>query len=431
MQRFGQINLSRAVMGLSSALDLVSRNLSRHHLQTTTIAAFLGQALGLSSIERSHLGIASALHDIGAIAFNRECELFADESQLTHHAEIGWMLLKSFPPFAVAADIVRYHHTAWIAREEVWACHERVKLMSQIVHLADRVAVQIKPDVFILAQSETISRTIVNSPAGRFSPEVVAAFAEVASRDSFWLEAVHSSLPPMECHEGGGNVWTGQIDSNLLVQLSELFRMIIDFRSKHTATHSKSVAAVAETLARRIGFSGYSCSMMHVAGNLHDLGKLAVPVAILDKPSGLSVEERAIVRSHPYFTRQILQRIGGLDEIVEWAASHHEHLDGTGYPSRITDSTLSLGAKIVATADIFSALSEDRPYRLPMTHQKVMEVMRTMEKDRQLDPFVLRLVEENFEELNSVRHEAAISGALEFKKLRAAAAVVYNIPGLD
>lgn len=421
-----QINLSRAVMGLSSALDLVSRNLSRHHLQTTTITGFLGQALGLSGVERSHLGIASALHDIGAIAFNRECELFADESKLTDHAEIGWMLLKSFPPFAAAAEIVRYHHTAWIARDEAWDCHERVKLMSQIVHLADRVAVQIKPEIFILGQNEAISQSIIQSPPGRFAPEVIAAFREIACRDSFWLETAHASHPQMEFSAGNGCAWTGQIDSNLLLQLSELFRMIIDFRSKHTATHSKSVAAVAETLARLIGFSGYSCSMMHVAGNLHDLGKLAVPVAILDKPAGLSAEERALVRSHPYYTRQILQRIGGLDEMVEWAASHHEHLDGTGYPCRITEETLSLGARIVATADIFSALGENRPYRPAMSRQEILALMRTMGQNRQLDPIVLCLVEQNFDELSSVRHEAAISGELEFKKLRAAAAVFHN-----
>lgn len=424
MQRLGHIDLSRAVLGLSSALDLVSRNLVRHHLQTTAIAGFIGQNLGLSDAERSHLGIAAALHDIGAIALNRECELFADESRMTHHAEIGWLLLKSFPPFATAAEIVRYHHTAWGAQDDVRAGDERIRLLSQIVHLSDRVAIQIQPDAFILSQNEAITASIVHSPPGLFAPAVVDAFRQESLRDAFWLDTVHSSLPKLGVHPEGGCAWSAKIDYKLLFQLSELFRMIIDFRSKHTATHSKSVAAVAERLARLIGFSGYSCAMIHVAGNLHDLGKLAVPVAILDKPSGLTSAELAVVRSHPYYTRQILERIGGLDEVVDWASAHHEHLDGSGYPYRATEESLPLGSRIVAAADIFSALKEDRSYRPAMTRESTLEIMATMAQARQLDPFVFHLLEQNYDQLDSARREAAVIGELEFKQLRDAAAAI-------
>lgn len=410
---------SHAVLGLSSALDLVSPSLVRHHVQTTTIAGFLGAALGLTALEQSQLGIAAALHDIGAISLNREVELFSDESDLTEHAEIGWLLLRSFPPFAVPAVIVRHHHTPWRAAAALWQCDSRVRLLSQIVHLADRAAVLIRPERFILAQSREIVAAIERGRGELFAPEVVDAFVREAERDVFWLEAVHAELPRLG-RPADAPGWSVRLDPAPLLQLSELFRMIIDFRCQHTATHSKTVAAVGETLARKVGFSGQGCAMIHVAGNLHDLGKLAVPVAILEKPGALTPEEHAVIRCHPYHTRKILDRIGGLDEISSWASAHHEHLDGGGYPSRMTEEHLPLGARIVAIADIFSALNEDRSYRRGLQRHEVLPLMRAMAAARQIDPFIFSLIERDYDELSAVRSTAAEISTAEFNQVRGA-----------
>jgi len=113
MIKHPHIRLSSVIMGLSSALDLVSSKLVHHHRQTTCIAGRIADSMGLSDEEKSHLGIAAALHDIGAIALNLEFELFQDGGQLNRHAEIGYLLLKKFPPFSEAARIIRHHHRLW------------------------------------------------------------------------------------------------------------------------------------------------------------------------------------------------------------------------------------------------------------------------------------------------------------------------------
>lgn len=414
------IYFSHAVLGLSSALDLVNSRLVRHHAQTTTIAALLGKALGLSGDAQSHLCIGAALHDIGAISLNREFELFAEESNLVQHAEVGWLLLQSFPPFAEAARLVRHHHTPWRHADALREDDPQRHLLSGVIHLADRVAVQMHPDRCILAQRHEIVRAIAVERGTLFAPELVDLFLAEASRDVFWLEAAHATYPQLG--EGSDTaLWATPLDNDVLRQLSELFRMIIDFRCKHTATHSKTVAAVAEAMARKIGFSGHACAMMHVAGNLHDLGKLAVPVAILEKPGPLTLEEQAVIRSHPFYTRQILDRIGGLDEVSAWAGSHHEHLDGSGYPARLNEEHISLGARIVAAADVFAALNEDRSYRAGLTRHETLAIMRTMTTERKLDPFLFSLIERDYAELETIRSAAADSGAREFERLRMAA----------
>lgn len=415
------ISLRHAACGLSAALDLVSPELVRHHIQTATICSFLGKALGLTEPERGQLEVAAALHDIGAIALNRESDLFTEESAAAHHAEVGALLLRTFEPFAVAAEVVRYHHTPWT---ELSGVHDadRTHLMAQVLHLADRTAIRIRPTEFILSQVARIVQELTPGRGVSFSPQVFDTFASEAKRDVFWLETVTATYPRVG--EAAGLGPASRADDPALRQLSELFRMVIDFRSKHTATHSRSVAAVAERIARMIGFSARACAMIHVAGNLHDLGKLAVPAAILDKPGKLTPEELAIVRSHPFYTGKVLERIPGFDDISQWAALHHEAHDGSGYPWRASAEQIPLGARIVALADIFSALAEPRSYRPGLPREEILRLMREMAASRKLDPFLLSVFEQNLEELDACRLEAIAISEREFEALRASAAEV-------
>jgi HD-GYP domain-containing protein (c-di-GMP phosphodiesterase class II) len=294
--------------------------------------------------------------------------------------------------------------------------------MSHVLQLADRVAIRIRPDEFVLSQVSRIEREIVPGRGRQFAPDVVDAFVTESRRDVFWLETATATFPRADQTATIGPV--AKADDPALRQLSELFRMVIDFRSKHTATHSRSVAAIAERVAQLIGFSSRACAMIHVAGNLHDLGKLAVPAAILDKPGKLTPEELAIVRSHPYYTGKVLERIAGFDEIAQWAALHHENHDGSGYPWRVGADQIPLGARIVALADTFSALAEPRSYRPGLPREEILRLMREMAAARKLDPFLLSVFEQNLEELDRCRLEAISVSEREFQAMRAAAAEI-------
>jgi putative nucleotidyltransferase with HDIG domain len=135
------------------------------------------------------------------------------------------------------------------------------------------------------------------------------------------------------------------------------------------------VAEVARELASALGLPRARRELVWRAALLHDLGKLGVPNTILDKPGKLTEEEFALVKEHPRLSREILARIEPFQEMAEIAGAHHERLNGTGYPDQLREPDLSLEAKLVAVADFYRALVEDRPYRRGMSHPEAMAVL--------------------------------------------------------
>jgi HD-GYP domain-containing protein (c-di-GMP phosphodiesterase class II) len=136
---------------------------------------------------------------------------------------------------------------------------------------------------------------------------------------------------------------------------------------------------------------------IHRAALLHDLGKLSVSNSILDKPGKLDEEEWKRVQDHPKLSQQILERIPSFGDIARIAGRHHEKLDGSGYPDHLTSKQLSLDDRIVAVADIYGALSEDRPYRAGLDPEEILAILRK-ESPSKLDPDVLEALEQFMEE---------------------------------
>jgi len=201
-------------------------------------------------------------------------------------------------------------------------------------------------------------------------------------------------------------------------KFANMFSHIVDFRSPFTATHSSGVTAVTEYLSKMMGFSDNEVFMMKIAGYLHDLGKLAVPVEILDKSAGLDTSEFRIVKSHSYHTYRILENITNLETINSWAAFHHETLDGNGYPFHLKEGELSLGARIMAIADILTAITEDRPYRKGMGKKDSFDVLDDMAKNNKIDPHILAVAKENFEEISIEREKAENITSIDYQEYR-------------
>jgi putative nucleotidyltransferase with HDIG domain len=159
-----------------------------------------------------------------------------------------------------------------------------------------------------------------------------------------------------------------------LVQLSKIFSHIIDFRSKFTAKHSAGVAKTAERLAELVGFSPMECRMMLVAGYLHDLGKLAISDEVLEKPAKLTIDEYNEIRAHTYYTYRLLEPIAEMKTINEWAAFHHEKLNGKGYPFHLAGTTYLWAHGLWRWRMCFTAVTESRPYRKSMPKEEIISV---------------------------------------------------------
>jgi HD-GYP domain-containing protein (c-di-GMP phosphodiesterase class II) len=149
-----------------------------------------------------------------------------------------------------------------------------------------------------------------------------------------------------------------------------------------------------------ICFGAYrSFGHQRIAGHLHDLGKMVIPTSILEKPDCLTTEEYAVIKQHTYWTYEVLKSINGMDAIAEWAAWHHERLDGSGYPFHIDGDRISSGARIMAVADTFTAMTEDRPYRPGMDKSSAIGVLKRQSKRHALDAVVVRQVIQNYEDI--------------------------------
>jgi HD-GYP domain-containing protein (c-di-GMP phosphodiesterase class II) len=168
------------------------------------------------------------------------------------------------------------------------------------------------------------------------------------------------------------------MDLGQLSDISTVFAAIIDKKSAFTRRHSFGLADNTVKIASIYGFDAQKTERLRIAGLLHDLGKLAVPNHILDKPGKLTQEEYSIIKSHTYYTRLVLEKIDGINDICDWASNHHETLRGTGYPEAIDSSNLSLESRIIAVCDIYQALTEERPYRLGMSKDKAFSIIKDM-----------------------------------------------------
>lgn len=412
-----QIPLRDLVISLTNTVDLVSPILVNHHKKVAFISYCLAEEMGLTGKQRNDLLLAGALHDIGGLSLQDRIDVLSFESLNPHyHSENGYALLNMFQPFKHIADIVRFHHVPWNEGRGAEFRGREVPLGSHILHLADRIAVLINRRKEILGQVEGITAAIQDKTGKMFHPQLVEVYRSLAGKEAFWLDlASNNFIPSLKKYQ---SLNLDDINLNMygILDLSQFFAKIIDFRSSFTANHSSGVAASAEALARLTGFTEQECLMMKVAGFLHDLGKLAVPTEILEKPGKLNKEELNVVRSHTFYTYQTLKPITELETINKWASFHHERLDGSGYPFHLSGEQLCLGSRIMAVADVFTAITEDRPYRKGMDRNKSLKILKEMAKNLALDYSVVDVLEKNYDDINDIRSTAQETSGKEYRQ---------------
>lgn len=399
-------SLYEVLLCLSNAQDFISPILSSHHQQVSYLSYRICEQLGFSNQEQKDVFLAALVHDIGALSANELLALTENEPlTVNHHAFKGALLLEGFKPLQSIAPLVRYHHIPWNHGKGQWYQGEAVSLLCHVIHLADRFCTSIqKPNQNILSQVPHILASLEQHANTLFVPEFLEAIKELSHKEYIWLDLI--SHDPVK-HLPDSGLWDKLIlDIHDTLDFAILLSRIIDFRSPFTAYHSAGVAKVAEHLAKLLGFSAMECTMMLIAGYLHDLGKLAIDNAILDKQDSLTADEFNQIRGHTYYTYTLLDQIKAFDTIKTWAAFHHERMDGRGYPFHLNRDTIPLGSRIMAVADVYSALVEDRPYRKGMTHARAMEILVRMTNDGALDGAIVSLLQAHASSIEAIRKQS-------------------------
>ncbi|MCL4458225.1 MAG: HD domain-containing protein [Nitrospirae bacterium] len=409
------IKLSDLIISFSKALDFVSPKVANHHLRVAIIASAVAREMGMSHRKVQDIFMAATIHDIGIFSAKEKADTFEFEIANPYvHAERGYLLLKSFASFGDVSKIVRYHHTPSENIGHLMSADDTFA-SANILHMSDRIEVLIDKDSEILSQREDIISKIKSRSGSVFMPEIVDAFMSASERESFWFDAASPEVDQIVFDRKALPETAVDIDG--LLGIARLFSNIIDYRSPFTAVHSAGVSEVASLLAQMAGFSDTECKMMRIAGYLHDIGKLAIPQEILEKPGKLSELEYNIIKSHIYHSYRILEGIKGLETINKWASFHHEKCDGSGYPFHLKGNELLLGSRIMAVADVFTAITEDRPYRKGMSGQDALKIIIGLAKNGVLDHSIVDIAATYFNHINGVRMKVQEEAGEEYKSL--------------
>ncbi len=399
-----KINLKEFLMSLSMCLDFVEIDIlgatTNHSRRVAYISLKLGELFNFSEDEKFELFSYAVLHDNGLseeTVFTQLNYKGLDRldriENLSEHCDIGERNVDELP-FITSKNIVKYHHEFYDGSGFFNLKGDEIPLMAQIIGLADYVDNLFHFEIPTGENKLKILGFIRKNQKSLFSSELVDAFFEISSYPYFWMDLrvpfIYDKLDELVPDK------IYKFNTSELLKFTSIISKIIDCKSKFTLKHSYGLSQKTETMCEFYNFDADIKFKSIVAANLHDLGKLAVPNSILDKPTKLNKDEIDIIQQHTYFTRAALISIDGFEQIAEWASNHHEKLNGTGYPYGCKAEKLDFISRMLCCLDIYQALTEERPYRNSLTHLSAIEILKSMTETGQLDEKIVNDINKVF-----------------------------------
>lgn len=427
-----QLTIDEILSALSHALDITEGQPRGHAVRTSLITMRIAEILSLCEQDQRDLFYATLLKDAGCSSNAvRIYKVFAGDDLLTkrdvklvdwsnpiesvrfalEHIMPGATIVKKIvhalketrgsPKVMDEVTLARCTRGAQIARyigfsestakaieylDEHWdgggsPYHlrgEQIPLLARILCMAQTM------EVFASTFDVHVTYEMLEKRKKRwFDPELVRVAQEFQHDMRFW--ALHAELlhnpewqPPLP-------EFARQATATDVDRICEAFAMIVDAKSSFTAERSRRVANYATHIAKWFEWDSERVNFIYRAGLLHDIGKLGVSNTVLEKPGKLTEEEFAQVRNHPRYSYEILRQIRSFEWLAEVAGAHHERLDGRGYWRGLNATQLTMEMRVLAVADVFDALSAERPYRPALPLEEVYAIMER-ESGTALDP---------------------------------------------
>jgi len=404
------MKLSELIGALSYALDITEGQPEGHCVRCCWIGMHIGRGIGLSDSQLWELYYTLLLKDLGCssnaaricelyltddLGFKRDFKTVGDslpqvlgfvlkhtglKAGLAERFLSVMTILRDGPAIAQGLIATRCQRGADIARllrfpEGVAAGIHSLdehfngkgkpdRLAGDAIPVYARIALLAQViDVFHTAHGRKAALHEVRARAGSwFDPRLVTAFEGVAGDQAFWrtLGTQDIDRAVFALEPAGHEV---ALDEDYLDDIAAAFGQVVDAKSPYTSGHSARVALYTDMIGEALGLSAQRRRWLRRGALLHDVGKLGVSNSVLDKAGALDRDEWDAVRLHAEYTETILGRIAAFGELAAVASAHHERLDGGGYPRGLVADEISLETRIITTADIFDAITAERPYR--------------------------------------------------------------------
>ena len=345
-------------------------------------------------------------HDVGSFRKTDTWNVVQlDTEENCPHAVYGFLFLKTFFPFSQYTPIVRYHHASDMEIEKASA-DEKLEWVMKCLCIVDETDL-----VFIKHGRGNLDEVIAffRKRCEKLFPEGVPLKTEEFSIMQN-MDAIHNCLLERIRKLALSNEEKEALLRTLVCSM--------DFRSHYTALHCSMMVRASEMLADYFELDENVKNEIYIGSILHDLGKIAIPVEILECPGKLDGRSWEIMKSHVMITEDILKGCVS-DAILQIAIRHHETLDGSGYPRGIDATELNLPQCIVAASDIVSALSEERSYKQAFPLHEVMHILRKMCDDGKICPSVIQMLEDHCDDIYHAVLEEGLHTAEAFEQIYA------------
>ncbi|MFN8671724.1 MAG: HD domain-containing phosphohydrolase [Candidatus Sericytochromatia bacterium] len=351
---------------LAMVIDLAEGYKFENNYRTALSSVQMSHVLGLSVNITRNTFYGGLLHDIGEVGTPT-----SEEEKITQHTQelgshnhfhpvSGSRIVSYIPTLEGVSKIIRWHHECWDGTgfpDKLKG--EQIPIEASIVSFFDAYYT-----LKTTYKNEDLMAYINFMSGKKFNPEVVTTFVHLLKNDIIWTPENFADKDWLKTGVDAYELALLQdIKSDYVDTALNVIAQVIDTKHKYTHGHSRRVMVLAGLIAQKMNLEPIYRTLIEQGALLHDSGKVGISRGLLDKPSGLSNEEYNMIKKHPEISCALINNFTTLKDVAPLAKYHHERFDGKGYPESLDSFTIPLGARVIAVADTYDAITSDRAYR--------------------------------------------------------------------
>jgi HD-GYP domain-containing protein (c-di-GMP phosphodiesterase class II) len=387
-----KIRMDELFKAIAVALEIVECELlgasTNHGKRIAALCSLMGRKLGMDEEAIKALTSCALFHDNALTEYIQYQHLNVErEINFKLHCEYGQRNIDMIPFNTDVSGFILYHHEQADGCGPFGKKEGEFPLGAELIAIADMIDVNHHLQRLSPKDLPSLRDEIAAQSGKCYTKTATDAMLAVLDADTL-MSLSDENIKETTAHLLP--VWCANVDGEAGIRLAELVSRIIDNKSSFTRKHTVQIANRAWLMSGYYGFDHIKRAMVYLAASLHDIGKLATPNEILDKPGRLTDSEFIIIKDHVKRTYDLLSGITGLEQICRWASSHHEKLDGSGYPFGKNADELDFVDRLLVCTDIYQAVCEERPYHPGRSHEDTMPILWDMAEKGFIDGGIVK-----------------------------------------